>query len=202
MNIDFTFVPKHYAARTHEKIQEVLMDPQAKGPAIHYYMIRGGVDQRNITVWEPGTVGGEYIKTYGHYHIGQLDETYWVLFGEGVALLQRLAVDEKGTMIPDIVEEFKAISVKTGDSVYMPAGYGHLVANTGRTYFVTADDSPVNFDETNAINMPGHADYEPVKKMQGFAYYVTEQQAKPTLVKNPRYKVVKKVDFGGLIVIS
>ena len=53
MNVNFDFVPKHYASRTHEKMQEVLMDPAGKGPAIHYYMIRGGVDQKNITVWEP-----------------------------------------------------------------------------------------------------------------------------------------------------
>lgn len=201
MNIDFTFVPKHYAARTHQKMQEVLMDPAGIGPAIHYYMIRGGVGQKNITVWEPGTVSHEYIKTYGHYHVGKLDETYWVLFGEGVALLQKLAIDARGNMIPDVVEEFKAIQVKSGDSVYMPEGYGHLVANVGSTYFVTADDSPVNFDEKNAVSMPGHADYEPVKKMQGFAYFVIEHEGKPALIINPRYKIVKKVDFGGLLVV-
>lgn len=202
MNVDFTFVPKHYAARTHEKMQEVLMDPQGKGPAIHYYMIRGGLDQKNITVWEPGTISGEYIKTYGHYHVGDLDETYWIIYGEGVALLQKLALDPQGKMIPDIVEEFKAVQVKTGSSVYMPSGYGHLVANTGTTYFVTADDSPVNFDEANAVSMPGHADYEPVKAMRGFAYYVVEQNGKPALKKNPKYKEVKKEDFGGLPIAS
>lgn len=201
MNINFDFVPKHYAARSHEKMQEVLMDPAGKGPAIHYYMIRGGVDQKNITVWEPGTISGEYIKTYGHYHVGKLDETYWVLFGDGVAILQKLALDAQGIMIPNVVEEFKAVRVKTGDSVYMPEGYGHLVANVGPTYFVTADDSPVNFDEANAVSMPGHADYEPVKKMQGFAYYVVEQDGVPALKKNDNYKEIKKMDFGGLPVI-
>lgn len=201
MNINFDFVPKHYAARTHEKMQEVLMDPTGKGPAIHYYMIRGGVDQKNITVWEPGIISGEYIKTYGHYHVGKLDETYWILYGEGIALLQKLAVDTQGAMIPNIVEEFKAVRVKTGDSVYMPEGYGHLVANVGTTYFATADDSPVNFDEKNAVSMPGHADYEPVQKMQGFAYYVVEHEGKPALVKNAKYREIRKTDFGGLPVL-
>lgn len=202
MNINFSFVPKHYASRSHEKMQEVLMDPNGAGPAIHYYMIRGGVDQKNITVWEPGTISGEYIKTYGHYHVGDLDETYWIIFGEGVALLQKLALDTQGNMISDVVEEFKAVSVKTGDSVYMPSGYGHLVVNTGTTYFVTADDSPVNFDEAQAVSMPGHADYEPVKKMQGFAYYVVEHEGKPALIRNKKYKDVKKEDFGGIPVIE
>jgi glucose-6-phosphate isomerase len=202
MPIDFISVPKHYAARDNEKMKEVLMDPESDAPAIHYYMIRGGVEQKNITVWEPGTVGGEYIKTYGHYHIGKLDETYWILFGEGIAILQKLALDENSQMIPDVVEEFKAIRVKPGDTVYMASGWGHLLVNIGTSYFVTADNSPVNFEEKNAVSLPGHADYEFVKKMRGFAYYVVESFGKPALKKNLLYKEVKKVDAGGLSVIE
>lgn len=202
MKIDFKDVPKHYASRSHEKMKEVLMDPNGVGPAIHYYMIRGGKDQKNITVWEPGTISGEYIKTYGHYHVGKLDETYEIIFGTGVALLQKLATDSKGKMIADIVEEFKAIKVKRGDQVYMPIGYGHLVVNTGKTYFVTADDSPVNFgDKKDEASMPGHADYELVKKMGGFAYYIVEHNGKPALKKNTRYKEIRKKDFGGLRIV-
>lgn len=202
MNIDFKNVGKHYAARTNEKMKEVLMAPEAESPEFHYYMIRGGVDQKNITVWESGTVGGEYIKTYGHYHVGDLQETYWILYGQGVALLQLLATDQDGNMIPDIVEEFKAIKVKTGDEVHMASGWGHLVVNIGETYFVTADDSPVNFEEKQAVSMPGHADYEPVKQMKGFAYYVVEKNGQPVLVRNKLYKEIKKQDLGGLPVVE
>lgn len=184
-----------YAARTHEKMKEVLMDPSASGPAVHYYMIRGGSDKRNITVWEAGTVGGEYIKTYGHYHVDELDETYWILAGEGVILQQKL-VDPN---VPEVVEFFKAIKVKAGDSVYMPPNVGHLAINTGKTWFVTADDSPVAGTGDSA-SMPVHADYEAVKKMQGFAYYVVEKNGVPTLVPNPRYKDVKEKDFGDIAV--
>jgi len=203
MNFNFKNVNKHYAARTHEKMKEVLMDPNGIGPGVHYYMIRGGKEQKNITIWEPGTISGEYIKTYGHYHVGKLDETYWVIFGTGIALLQKLVIDGKGEMIPDVVEEFKAISVKQGDQVYMPTGYGHLVVNTGITYFVTADDSPVSFEEKkDETSMPGHADYQLVKQMKGFAYYVVEHQGKPALVKNKLYKEIKKQDLGGLEIIE
>lgn len=202
MNIDFKNVNKHYAARTHEKMKEVLMDPNGVGPMIHYYMIRGGKEQKNITVWEPGTISGEYIKTYGHYHVGKLDETYWVIFGTGIALLQKLAVDGKGQMIADIVSEFKTIQVKQGDQIYMASGYGHLVVNTGTTYFVTADDSPVDFEEKDPVSLPCHADYQLVKQMKGFAYYVVEYQGKPALVKNKLYKEIKKQDLGGLKVIG
>ena len=202
MNIDFANVPKHYAARTHEKMEDVLMDPKGKGPSIHYYMIRGGNDQKNITVWEPGTVSGEYIKTYGHYHVGQLDENYDILFGQGIALLQKLALDENGEMIANTVEEFKAIITKPGDRIYMAPGQGHLLVNTGSTYFATADDSPVDFEERDPTSFPGHADYSLVKEMRGFAYYVVEHEGKPALKKNPLYKSIAKEDLGSLPVID
>ena len=189
-----TFEP--LAVRTHEKMQEVLMHPDASGPAVHYYMIRGGSEKRNITIWENGTVGGEYIKTYGHYHVGDLDETYQVIEGEGIALLQKL-VTENGVPQTDRVEEFKAIKVKAGDSVYMPAGYGHLVVNTGKRWLVRSDDSPVE-GAADSASMPGHADYEPVKKMRGFAYYVIEKDGAPALVRNTLYKEILSEDLVGL----
>jgi len=192
---------EHLAVRPHAKMMEVLKNPDAFGPPVHYYMIRGGSDRRNITVWEPGKVGDEYIKTYGHYHIGQLDETYWILFGEGVVLQQKL-VSENGQAAVDRVETFRALPVKPGDSVYMSPGMGHLVANTGNTYLVTADDSPVNFGDLDPIAMPGHADYEMVKQMHGFAYYVVEHDGKPALAKNPLYKEVKSFDPGGLPLVG
>ena len=202
MNIDFANVSKHYAARIHEKMKEVLMDPNGEGPAIHYYMIRGGSKQKNATVWEPGTISGEYIKTYGHYHVGDLSETYRIAYGQGVALLQKLALNEKGQMIPDVVEEFKAIPVKPGQEVFMPKGFGHLLVNTGTTYFVTMDDSPVYFDDPDPAGLPGHADYEPVKKMRGFAYYVIEHNGQPALKRNPKYKNIIKEELGDLPVVG
>jgi glucose-6-phosphate isomerase len=188
---DMAFEP--YAARTQEKMLDVLMDPSAPGPAIHYYMVRGGSKKRNITVLETGTVGREYIKTYGHYHIGDLDETYWFSAGEGVVLQQKLADHNE----PSVVEEFKAIKVKAGDSVYMPPGYGHLMVNTGGTWLVMVDDSPVEGADDSA-SMPGHADYEAVKKMRGFAYYVVEKNGAPALLANTLYKEVRTSDLGGI----
>lgn len=198
MKIDFQYVPKHYAARSHEKMQEVLLHPKEKGPAIHYYMIRGGKDQRNITVWEPGLVGNEYIKTYGHYHVGDLSETYWILYGEGIALLQKRAEDEQGNPINNVIEEFQAIPVKPGNEIFLPPNYGHLVVNISKTYFVTADDSPVHFDDPDPAGLPGHADYKPIQEMKGFAYYVVEKDGKPSLKKNPNYKEIKKENLAGI----
>ena len=193
-----TFEP--LALRSHEKMKEVLMDPSAPGPAVHYYMIRGGSGKRNITMWESGTVGGEYIKTYGHYHIGDLDETYWIVQGKGIALLQKM-VTEGGESQPDRIEEFKAVPVKAGDSIYMPAGYGHLVVNIGTEWLVSVDDSPVS-GAGDSASMPGHADYDIVKNMRGFSYYVVEKDGAPALVSNHLYNEVLKKDFGGIPCLS
>lgn len=189
---------KPYVERTHQIMKEVLMDTLASGPEIHYYMIRGGVDKKNITIWETGTVGGEYIKTYGHYHVGDLNEIYKVVQGEGIVLLQRRTKDALGNPIDEEIEEFKAIMVKEGESIFIPSEMGHLVVNIGSTWLVTIDDSPVNFEEVNPVSLPGHADYEPIKKLHGFAYYIVEEKGQPKLVKNPNYKSVPEVSFSML----
>lgn len=186
---------KPFADRPQEKMKEVLLHPETEGPDVHYYMIRGGVNKTNITVWETGTAGGEYIKTYGHYHIGKLDETYTILQGEGIVLLQKRKEDANGNPIDDEIENFYAIPAKKGDSVFIPSGMGHLVVNTGKIWLVTSDDSPVNFEEADPVSLPGHADYESVKKMKGFAYYAVEENGKPALVKNPNYKVTPVVQW-------
>ena len=186
---------KPFADRPHEKMKEVLMNPDSVGPEVHYYMIRGGKDKTNITIWETGKVGGEYIKTYGHYHVGHLDETYRVIEGIGVVLLQTRKTDAEGNPKDDEIESFYAIKVKQGDHVFIPSGTGHLVANTGKVWLVTSDDSPVNFEEADPVSLPGHADYEAVKKMRGFAYYLVSENGQPNLVKNPTYKVVPEAEW-------
>jgi oxalate decarboxylase/phosphoglucose isomerase-like protein (cupin superfamily) len=204
----FKYVPMHYAARTHEKMQEVLMTPDAPGPAVHYHMIRDDMDMvnkrgTNITIWEAGKVGKEYIKTYGHYHVGELNETYKIDEGKGIVLLQELKLNEKGIMIPSEVKKFTVIPVKVGDKVFIPANCGHLAVNIGERFFVTEDDSPVNFEgKKDEASMPGHADYEMVKQMRGFAFYVVEENGKPALVRNKLYKEINGIETAGLPILS
>jgi len=176
-----------FAERTHEKMKEVLMEPDAPGPAIHYYMVRGGPLKRNITVWEPGLVGQEYIKAYGHYHILDFKETYKILEGEGILLLQERKVVD-GKPVDEKIDSFKAIRVKAGDIAPIPPFAGHSLVNIGKTWLVTSDDSP--FTQNDSASTPAHADYEAVKRMQGFAYYVVEKNGEPVLIKNPKYASV------------
>ena len=188
------YTKQHYASRTQEKMRQALMNPAAVGPEIHYHMIRGGNNQ-NVTVWERGKVGNEYIKTYGHYHVGDISETYRVLYGEGIAVVQKRVAGANGTPINDEIEGIYVVHIKSGDALYMPSGWGHLVANIGNGFLVTIDDSPVSFDKADPVSLPGHADYEAVKAMQGFAYYVVEEEGKPSLVKNPKYRKVPEVEI-------
>ncbi|MBP6060489.1 MAG: hypothetical protein KA515_00575 [Candidatus Pacebacteria bacterium] len=184
---------KALAVRTHQEMLDVLMDTKSTGPDIHYFMIRGGTEKRNITIWQNGLVGEEYIKTYGHYHVSDFIETYTVLAGHGIILLQERKHDADGRPIDNEVENIKAIFVKPGSVVPIPERAGHLAVNISDTWFVTSDDSPVNFDKSQEAAWPKHADYEPVKKLQGFAYYVVKKDGKPVFVKNPNYKNVPEI---------
>ncbi len=172
-------------------MKEVLMNPDAPGPDVHYYMINGGSIKTNITVWEPGTVGGEYIKAYGHYNIGDSEEVYHVLQGSGIVIFQEREVDENGAFIDDEIKSFRAVSVKAGDKFYIPENTAHLAVNTGKTWLVTTNDAPMNFEE-DIPNPPEYSDYEPFRKLRGAAYYIVEKDGKSELVLNSNYTKVPK----------
>ena len=186
---------KPFAERSNEKMQEVSMNPKSTAPGVHYYMIRGGSDKTNITVWETGTVDSEYIKTYGHYHVGNISETYSILQGEGILLLQTRKRDANGKPTDDEIEKFEALQVKASDKIFIKPEIGHLMVNIGKIWLVTSDDSPVYPDDVDPVGLPGHADYESVKKMGGFAYFVVEKDGKPVLVPNPKYKTIPPAEI-------
>lgn len=181
---------KRYGPRTHEMMKDVLLHPEAEAPDVFYHMVRGGKDLRNFTIWEPGMVGSEYVKTYGHYHVGEIEETYWIVYGEGITIAQKRVTGSDGEPIDDEIEDVRIVKVRAGEAVFMPRGWAHAAVNIGATFFATADDSPVNFEEVDPSSLPGHADYEPIKRMRGMAYYIVEENGQPTLVKNSLYQKV------------
>jgi oxalate decarboxylase/phosphoglucose isomerase-like protein (cupin superfamily) len=167
---------------------DVLLSPKSQGPEVHYFMIRGGSKKKNITVWQSGKVGDEYIKAYGHYHVSDFEETYEVLAGEGIVMLQTRKLDPAGTPINDEIEEIKAIFVKAGSTVSIPQRAAHSMVNIGDTWLVTRDNSPLASEGKGEVAWPTHADYAPIKALKGFAYYVVERDGAPFFVKNPLYK--------------
>ncbi len=170
---------KPYAARSNTEMKDVLMNPELDGPEFHYHMVRGGDTKTNITIWESGKVGGEYIKSYGHYHTRDFDEIYTVLQGEGILLLQSEIKD-------DSVSGIKAIKVKAGDVIQIPLRAGHLMINTGSIWLVTSDNSPADLN---------HADYSLFKKFHGAAYYAAEKNGKVIFEKNPHYKDLPEIEI-------
>jgi glucose-6-phosphate isomerase, archaeal len=172
---------------------DVLASPKSKGPEEHYFMIRGGSERGNITVWASGQVGDEYIKTYGHYHVSDFLETYAVISGKGIMLLQNRKTDNTGTPIDDEIEEVRAIFLQAGNKITIPERAGHLMANIGSSWLVTLDNSPVNTEKKDEAAWPTHADYAPIKKLRGFAYYIVNKNGTPAFIKNPNYKSVPDI---------
>lgn len=172
-------------------MQDVLLDAGADAPERFYYMLRGGPQKGNVTIWEPGKAGREYVKTLGHYHTWDFRETYRIIAGEGIALLQKRS-GEPDNMLADV----KIVHVRAGDALAIEPGYGHILVNTGAAFLVTVDDSP-----SNDPSRP-HADYEPIRRMGGMAYFIVEDAGAPALVRNPRYGAIAQEDLGGLPVIG
>lgn len=185
-------------ARSHEEMRDVLKNPDASGPKEHYYMVRGGKERGNVTIWVSGKVGDEYIKTFGHYHTWDFGERYQILSGEGIALMQKRAV-VGGTPSDDTIEEFVVLPLKAGDVLDIPIGFGHMLANIGEQFLVSLDNSP---SDPDTEKVRPHADYEPIRRMHGFAYYLVEHDGKPALVKNSQYGEIAKTDFAGIPVIA
>ena len=184
-----------FSVRQHAHMKPVLLAPEAPAPENFYYMLRGGSEVGNITILESAMAGEEYIKTLGHYHAYDFTETYRVLDGEALMLLQKRKVDSAGNPIANEIEEFKIVRLKSGDEIALPLGYGHSLVNIGSAFLITRDDSP---SDPEAVAKRPHADYKPISEMHGMAFYVVNRGGEMQLVKNPNYISVGTTDFAGL----
>lgn len=107
-------------------------------PLIYEYYERdvpaeAGQIVQNITIVYPGTVGGEYYMTKGHYHANvQCSEVYLCLSGQGCLVMQA------STGKWDVKE------YKPGRTVYVPPGWAHRSVNTGGKPLVLYAVFPAN----------------------------------------------------------
>lgn len=161
-------------------LKEVLRSPSASGPDPVYWVFSEIGSERfaNITVIAPGVFNGEFAKTYGHYHGSKVDETYKLIEGEGVLVLQKKHY-EKEVFVPDVVDEVLLVKAEPGDELLIKPEYGHSWSNVGKTALVSLDD-------WRAGHSP--SDYEYIKDMKGLAYYLTIVEGKVEPVLNPNYK--------------
>lgn len=173
--------PRALGAHRRRDVACVLADPECAFDGPLYVMYRDcaltpedrawlgeqGV-RFDLTVIPPATLGGEYVKTKGHYHpkneagIGY-PELYQVLAGEAHYLLQKKDLS-------DVV----AVTARAGDVVLVPPGYGHVTINPGEEVLVMA----------NLVSTRFESEYGFYEEMCGAAYYEMESEG---WVRNARY---------------
>ena len=124
-----------------------------------------GVLQFGTTILYPGKVGQEYYMTKGHFHtILDTCEIYYCLKGHGAMLMET----------PEGDVDFKEL--RPGEALYVPGRWAHRSINLG-------DEPLVMFFVYRAD--AGH-DYGTIEE-KGYRK-VVEQDGKPTLVDNPKWK--------------
>lgn len=159
------------------EIASVLRDPQSasSGPNPAYWVFSDISQSRwfNLTVIPPGSYGGEFPKTEGHYHHVADVETYHLISGQGLLLLQKPGPS------PEIITEFLIVKVQPGEEVKITKEYGHAWINIG-------PDPLLSFDDWHS----GHqeSDYQPVLDLHGLAYYIINSQEEPQAIPNPAYQ--------------
>ncbi len=176
--------------RRRQEMSGVLYDRQAGEIDELYYMYRDialdedrdAIRQKglryDLTVIVPGTLGGEYIKTAGHYHPKKpgtgltYPEVYEVLHGRAHYLLQRLHPEAPGQLDSVIL-----IAAKPGDKVLIPPHFGHITINPGEDYLIMSNWVAREFSSI----------YEPVQKAGGGAYFELYTDEGPEFLANPGY---------------
>lgn len=155
-------------------MKEVLLDPEASGPDPVYEVWTDLNDHYwvNKTILVAGRYGKEYPKTFGHYHNHEVDETYYVFEGEGVLLLQKRDATE-----------VLLVRAKTGDRLVIHPEYGHSWSNVGDKPLILLDNWETPHSPT---------DYAKIEKMAGMAYYLVEENGKPTTVPDKNYPKMPK----------
>lgn len=177
-------------ARYLKDLEPVLLYPHQGKADVAYLMYRGTgleADQKavreaslryDITVIFPGTVGSEYIKTFGHYHPRipgrpwTYPEVYQVLYGRAHFLLQR------GGEIDGQILDFAVADFEAGDILIIPPFYGHATVNPGSVPLVLANWVAREFTSI----------YDPIRLRKGMAYYDVEHKGQSIFMPNDSYE--------------
>ena len=160
------------------ELRSVLKDKNATGPDPAYWVFRDIHDpdgptgnRSDITVLAPGKIGEEYVKTHGHYHLGEGVEQYRLLAGQGLLLLQKPSFNFTS------VEAARLIHLPLGQLVSIPEGWGHTLINIGNSQLVTENYEPPTIEQL----------YSAYEKNHGAAFYVLEHDGKEKIEPNPHY---------------
>ncbi len=132
----------------------------------------------DYTLIPPAEIGGERIKTYGHYHPeagGGLSypEVYQVIRGRAIYLLQKA---ENGRIVDCV-----AVEAAKGDIVVIPPNYGHVTINPSDEELLMANWVCRDFSSV----------YEPYTRMRGACYYYVDGK----WIRNERYGEIPELRF-------
>ena len=164
-----------------DEMRSVLYDQKwaAKAPNKKLYYMYRGIKKNNglrydITIIPPAMLGKEFVKTKGHYHIGNYGEVYIVLKGKAIYLMQK---KEKNSL-----SDVFAVKARKGDIVVVPPGYGHITINPSEKK---------ELKMANWVSEKCQNDYLSIEKKAGGCYYYT----KNGWIKNKNYKNIPKLRF-------
>jgi glucose-6-phosphate isomerase len=119
------------------------------------------------TIVHPGSIGGEYHMTKGHFHLMKdAAEVFLCLSGRGHIILQSSEGDV----------DVKAM--KERDIVYSPPSWGHRFVNSGGEDFIL-----FTVGQANA----GH-DYGPILQ-KGMGAYIIQEDGEPKTIGSPDHIV-------------
>ena len=127
------------STRTLKEMIPVLLDQNAVGSDPVYWVF-SNVSKKweNMTVIAPGSYNGEFPKTFGHYHAKDVVETYKLLSGQGILLMQkRKFIDDDWSS--DQIEKIYFVEFVPGDEINITIEWGHSWSNIGDTPLVTLD---------------------------------------------------------------
>jgi len=217
--------PVEPQARTLEEMRVVLYNQTATMPEELYYMYRNVGRPRDVeriagrslrfdvTVLVAGLVGGEFVKTAGHYHPviegGGPDgltypELYQVVSGRAHYLLQRPApaVEQgRGHAAPgedaggpggrgDVGAGLDRAGWSTGhlaDVVIVDAGPGDVLYVPPGYGHVTINPGPEPLVMVNVVDGSFSSVYWPYRERHGAAYYEIEEHGESYFVANDHY---------------
>jgi glucose-6-phosphate isomerase len=156
-----------------------------------YYMFRDiyetDEDKRRIfearlrydfTIIPPAEIGGENVKTYGHYHPENSSgltypEIYQVIEGNAIFVIQR----KDGEKLVDCI----VVEAGKGDLVLVPPGCGHVTINPTNRVLLTSNWVCRDFSSI----------YEPYTRLRGACYYYLNRE----WVKNSNYGKIPEIRF-------
>lgn len=171
------------STRNLEELRPVLKNPESVGPDSVYWVFNDVSSDKwaNMTIINNGLLDNEYIKTFGHYHGVDVNETYHIIEGLGVAVLQKKHI-ENGNLIPEMVDIVYLVKLKPGDEITYKPEYGHSLSNTGSIPLITYDDWRLGHPTADKF------DYEPIEKQKGMAYYLVKEDDEIKAIANLNYK--------------